>query len=99
VWDFSATPQIQPAFVHCRNAGRLLSKFLSNPGEKHYEAAMYAIGFLSYKQKMNICLEYKRSANFYGVFRLFTMVDADLGGDHTRGPNANSVMSGVFFLN
>jgi hypothetical protein len=91
------TAFVHCTIVHCTNAGRLLSKFLSNPGENHYEAAMYAIGFLSYKQ--DDYLEYKRSVNFDGVFRLFTMVDADLGGDHTKGPNANSVMSSVTFFN
>ena len=40
-------------FVHCRNAGRLMSKFLSNPGEKHYDAAMFAMGFLSAKREMS----------------------------------------------
>ena len=44
-------------------------------------------------------LEYKRSVNFDGIFRLFTMVDADLGGDHTSGKNGNSVMAAVTFLN
>jgi hypothetical protein len=71
------------AFVHCRNAGRLMSKFLSNPGEKYYDydAAMLAMDFLSAKR--DAYLEYKRSVNFGGIFRLFTMVDADLGGGHT----------------
>jgi hypothetical protein len=40
-------------FVHCRNAGRLMSKFLSNPGEKHHDAAMFAMGFLSAKREMS----------------------------------------------
>ena len=60
-------------FVHYRNAGRLMSKFLSNPGEKHYDAAMFAMGFLSAKR--DEYLEYKRSVNFDGIFCLFTMVD------------------------
>jgi hypothetical protein len=30
--------------AEARDAGRLMSKFLSNPGEKHYEAVLYAIG-------------------------------------------------------
>ena len=46
-------------------------------------------------------IEYKRGKNFERdhMFRIFTMVDADLGGDHTRGANGNSVMAGVCFLN
>jgi hypothetical protein len=74
-----------------------MSKFLSNPGEKHYDAAMFAMGFLSAKR--DEYLAYKRSVNFDGIFRLFTMVDADLGGDHTSGNNGNSVMAAVTFLN
>jgi hypothetical protein len=37
--------------------------------------------------------------NFDGIFRIFTMVDADLGGDHVRGKNGRSVMAGVTFVN
>jgi hypothetical protein len=84
-------------FVHCRNAGRILSKFLSNPGKKHYEACMHAVGFL--RKNQHEYIEYRRGADFNGEFRIFTMVDADLGGCHVRGKNGNSVMAGVTFVN
>ena len=84
-------------FVIGKNVARLLSRFLANPGVAHHKAVMYAIGWL-YKN-CNEYMEYKRSKNFDGSFRLFTMVDADLGGDSTRGPHGNSVMAGVIYLN
>lgn len=84
-------------FVDCRNAGRILSKFLSNPGEKHYEACMHAVGFM--RKNLNEYIEYRRGEDFNGEFRIFTMVDADLGGCHVRGKNGNSVMAGVTFVN
>jgi hypothetical protein len=83
--------------VNCKNAARLLSRFLSNPGEAHYKAAMYALGYLY--QHRCAYIEYRRSDGFCGVFTIFTMVDADLGGDPTKGANGNSVMAAVMFLN
>ena len=49
------------------------------------------MGFLS--DNKDEYLEYRRSVDFDGVFSLFTVVDADLGGDHTRGKNGNSAFS------
>jgi hypothetical protein len=54
---------------------------------------MYAIGFLALK--VDEYLEYKRSVEFDGIFRLFTMVDADLGGDHTDGRWSEFALSHV----
>ena len=71
--------------------------FLANPGVLHFEAVMHAMGFLVAHQ--DEYLEYRRSVNFDGIFRIFTMVDADLGGDHVRGKNGRSVMAGVTFVN
>ena len=46
-------------FVHCRNTGRLMSKFLQNPGLLHWEAVQHALGFISANQ--DEFLEYRRS--------------------------------------
>ena len=85
--------------VNCKNVARILSRFLSNPGIEHHKAVLYALGYLYFK--CDEYIEYKRGKNFERdhMFRIFTMVDADLGGDHTRGANGNSVMAGVCFLN
>jgi hypothetical protein len=85
--------------VNCKNVARLLSRFLSNPGLEHHKAVMYALGYLYHH--CDVYIEYKRSKNFEHefIFRIFVMVDADLGGDDTRGNNGNSVMAGICFLN
>ena len=82
--------------VNCNSAARLLSRVLANPGEVHHKAAMYAIGYLL--KNADEYLEYRRSPSFAGVFNVFTMVDADLGGDPTNGSNGNSVMGAVMYL-
>jgi hypothetical protein len=101
VWDFSATPQIQSLYIIAGMLG-VCCQSSCPPQEKSImklRCMLLGSSFIYHKQ--DEYLEYKRSVNFDGVFRLFTMAgaDADLGGDHTRGPNANSVMSGVTFLN
>jgi hypothetical protein len=91
---FSYSAQV--VHVECKNVARLFSRFMQNPGEKHYEAIIYALGYLM--SVVDECMEYRRPEGFDGSFHLLIMVDADLGGDHSAGQNSSSTMAGVAYL-
>jgi hypothetical protein len=86
---------VQVVHVECKNVARLFSRFMQNPGEVHYHAIIYALGYLLFYA--DDYMEYRRPDGFDGTFYLIDiiMVDADLGGDHSSGKNSSSTMAGV----
>ena len=87
----------QVVHVDCKNVARIFSKFMANPGEAHYTAIIFALGYLV--RRKNEYMLYVRAENFDGWFRILVFVDADLGGDHINGRNSSSTMGGVCYIN